>query len=45
MDSRGHVYTSKAFDEDQTVDVTRRFFFMQDVEKYKCSIFDRMNMT
>ena len=43
MDSRGHMSTSRAFDEDQMPGVTRRFFFTRDMEKFEHSIFHRMD--
>ena len=45
MDSRGHVYTSRASDKNQTTNITQYFFFKRDVVKSEHSIFDQTDRT
>ena len=45
MDSRGHVDSPWSLDEDQVVDIKRRFFFTHDVTKSEHFIVDRTDVT
>ena len=43
MDSRGHMDSPWSLDEDQTVDIKRRFFFTRDVAKSERFIVNQMD--